>query len=205
MKQAGQPPARFRLSAMNAEKLSPGELLIAEFAYLGQTAFQTNEDRARATSFYLVTFGSFIAALVTTQFVLPPEQIPLLDWGFAGLFALLAFLGVSTIVKLARLRQAWFTSVRAMNQVKEYYAAHCDGLAKAFAFNNASLPRKFQWKSLGGLMMLEVALVGALTAALACFFALMALALSGAWFWLTPLTALLFLTLEIRLYLFLLK
>ncbi|NCP86976.1 MAG: hypothetical protein CO094_01965 [Anaerolineae bacterium CG_4_9_14_3_um_filter_57_17] len=189
---------------MTAEKLPSGEMLLAEFHYLGQTAFQANEDRARAASFYLVTFGSFIAALVTTQFVLPPEQVTLLDWGFAGLFALLAFLGVSTIVKLARLRQAWFTSVRAMNQVKEYYAAHCDGLHKAFAFTNASLPRGFQWKSLGGLMMLEVAFVGALTAALACFFVLMVLAAAN-WFWPVTLTALVFLLLEIRLYLFLLK
>lgn len=189
---------------MTAEKLPSGAMLIAEFEYLGQTAFQANEDRARAASFYLVTFGSFIAALATTQFVLPPEQIALLDWGFAGLFALLACLGLSTIVKLARLRQAWFSSARAMNQVKEYYAAHCDGLKDAFLFNNASLPQKFQWKSLGGLMMLEVAFVGALTAALACFFGLMALAATG-WLWPVLLSALVFFLLETRLYIFLLK
>jgi len=188
---------------MPAPSLSADEILIAEFEYLTQTAAQANEDRSRAASFYLVTFGSLTAALATTQFVIPTGQAAALDLGFAALFGVLALMGLSTIVKLARLRLAWFASVRAMNRLKEYYAAHLPALEAAFEFTNQTLPRRFTWYSLGGLMMLEVALVGAITLGAALFFLLLAAGLS--WPGLILAGAILFLMLEVALYLFLLR
>lgn len=188
---------------MPAPSLSADEILIAEFAYLTQTAAQTNEDRSRAASFYLVTFGSFVAALTTTQFVIPDGQAQALNAGFAALFGVLALMGLTTIIKLARLRLAWFASVRAMNRLKEYYVAEMPALRPVFEFNNQALPPRFTWYSLGGLMMLEVALVGSLTLGAAAAFLLLALNLA----WQVPalMGAGLFFWLQVGLYLFLLR
>ena len=45
------------------DTLSPDEMLIAEYNYIAQTAFQANEDRSRVTSFYFVSVGSLVAFL----------------------------------------------------------------------------------------------------------------------------------------------
>ncbi|RPH57340.1 MAG: hypothetical protein EHM81_11730, partial [Chloroflexi bacterium] len=101
-------------------KLDPDQILIAEYNYIAQTAFQSNEDRARVASFYLVSFSSFIAAILTYQFNIAPGQQGWVRWGFAGLFSALTLLGLLTLLQLARLRSAWFDSIQAMNRIKDY-------------------------------------------------------------------------------------
>jgi hypothetical protein len=56
-------------SANPIDVLNVDTILAAEYNYAAQTAFQANEDRARVTSFYLVTVGSFLAAILSTQFI----------------------------------------------------------------------------------------------------------------------------------------
>jgi len=43
--------------------LQSGEILIAEYAYIAKSAFQANEDRARVSTYYVVTFGTLYFAL----------------------------------------------------------------------------------------------------------------------------------------------
>uniref|UniRef100_UPI0035B4C41A hypothetical protein n=1 Tax=Promineifilum sp. TaxID=2664178 RepID=UPI0035B4C41A len=43
------------------------QIIAAEFGYVAQTAFQANEDRARAWQYFFVTFATLIAALLSTQ------------------------------------------------------------------------------------------------------------------------------------------
>ena len=52
--------------------LDSNEMLQQEFKYISQTAFQANEDRSRVTSFYFVSVGSLVAAIIGTQ--LEPQQ-----------------------------------------------------------------------------------------------------------------------------------
>src|SRR5512135_2559792 len=99
--------------------LKPDSILNAEFSYIVQTAFQANEDRARVTSFYLVSVGSFIAAILGTQLLADPK--PVVYWSFSALFLFLAVLAVMTILQLVRLRRAWYESILAMNQIKDFY------------------------------------------------------------------------------------
>lgn len=141
---------------------TPDEILTSEFNYIANTAFQSNEDRARATSFYLVTFGSFIAALVSAQLDLAPGQEAWLDWGFSGLFVALGLMGLVTVLELARLRASWFESVEAMNAIKEYYIARYPGLAEAITWRTQSdaMPRRLKLTSVGFLMALQVAFLG---------------------------------------------
>jgi hypothetical protein len=162
---------------------TPDEILTSEFEYIANTAFQANEDRARATSFYLVTFGSFIAALVSAQLDISPGQEAWLDWGFSGLFLALALMGLVTVLELARLRAAWFESVGAMNAIKEYYIARHPDLAEAIKWRSRSdaMPQRLKLTSVGFLMALQVAVLGGAALGAGVFF--LVKAISGvAWF-----------------------
>jgi len=162
---------------------APDEILTSEFNYIANTAFQSNEDRARATSFYLVTFGSFIAALVSAQLELAPGQASWLDWGFAGLFVALALMGLVTVLELARLRASWFESVQAMNAIKEYYIARHPDLAEAITWRikSAAMPRRLKLTSVGFLMALQVAFLGGAALGAGVFFLVKAIS-GAAWF-----------------------
>lgn len=94
------------------------DLIVAEFNYIAQTAFQANEDRARVSQLFFVTFGTVIAALYSSQ--LSPEEANLREvyYGFALLFVVIADYGLLTLMQLVRLRQAWRSSIDAMNEMK---------------------------------------------------------------------------------------
>jgi len=157
------------------ESLDPGEILIAEYNYITQTVFQANEDRARVASFYLVSFGGFIAALFSAQFNFSANLTQLVNWGFAGLFLALAIMGYLTLLQLARLRNAWFESVRAMNQIKEYYISKFPSLKSAFAWRGHTTPTKFKVNSVGFYMVVQVVLLGGISLGAAVYFVIQAI------------------------------
>ena len=97
--------------------IKPTEIILAEYNYISETAFQADEDRARVSQFFFVTFGTFIAALVSSQ--MENVDIQQLYTAFVIVFVFIFILGILTISQLARLRQAWRESVMAMNQIKE--------------------------------------------------------------------------------------
>lgn len=165
------------------EKLSSGDILAAEYHYIAQAIFQANEDRSRVASFYMITFGSFIAALITYRFDSGSAQQAWVLWAFAGLFLALATMGLLTIMQLARLRHAWFEGLDAMNQLKDYYIANLPGLEQAFAWRSGSVPEKFKVTSVGFMLVVQVSILGGASLGTAVFFA--ALAASGS-AWLLP-------------------
>ncbi len=147
-------------------------LLKAELEYITQTAFQANEDRARVSSFYLVAVGSLVAAVFSAQFVnrgLDPKAV---DWTFCVLFLVLTILGTLTTLQLARLRAAWYDSMRAMNQLKDYWLQHSKdkNLKQAFRWDANTLPRKYKANSVSYYQTLEVALLSGLTFGAAVYF-----------------------------------
>ena len=153
-----------------APELAPGEMLQSEFAYIAQTAFQANEDRARVTTFYLVNLGGLVAALVSSQLSnsLQPEVNLLL----ACLFLILSFSGLLTILQLVRLRDAWHESVRAMNRIKAYYASRFSqiNLSEAFGWNATTLPARYKASSISFLLAIQVALLSAISLAAAVYY-----------------------------------
>jgi hypothetical protein len=167
------------------EKTAPaaGQILIAEYNYIAQTIFQANEDRSRVASFYMITFGSFIAALVTYRTTITSEQLAWVQWGFAGLFFSLALIGLLTVLQLARLRLAWFEGVDAMNRIKEYYIAGSKGLEEAFAWRSEAAPARFKLSSVGFMLVVQVSVLAGAGLGTAVFFALQALSGSD-WPWL---------------------
>ena len=52
--------------AVDQGDISQG-IAVAEFEYIAQTAFQAHEDRARVSEFFLISFGTLLAAVLTTQ------------------------------------------------------------------------------------------------------------------------------------------
>ena len=143
-------------------------IIAAEYGYVAQTAFQANEDRARAWQYFFVTFATLIAALLSTQVEgIDRRQLYLT---FVVIFALLAALGLITILQLVRLRQAWLESVRAMNQIKARLVADDPALAAYFRWTNATIPPPFKLRSFGFLQALSVALLSGLAVGAAVAF-----------------------------------
>jgi len=157
---------------MNEESQLPADsILIAEFEYIVSTIAQNNEDRARVAQFYLVSFGSFIAGLVTTQLEPEKQYLTLINAGFGFLFLLLSFLGLLTVAELAQLRSAWFESVKAMNQIKQYYFDHTSdkSLQEAFLWKSIANVPKLKFKSIAFALVLQVAVVAGIAMGAAVF------------------------------------
>jgi hypothetical protein len=149
--------------------LEPEAILAAEFEYIAQTAFQAHEDRARVSTYYLVSVASLVGAILSTQ----ATDSRMVEAAFAGLFALISAFGVVTLLQLARLRQAWEGSIRAMNHLKEFYARHAPGLPleRAFLWNNQTLPPLDKPWSISFLLAVQVSLLGGVTCGAAIHFA----------------------------------
>jgi hypothetical protein len=165
------------------------ELLASEFDYIAQTAAQATEDRARVSSFYLIAVGSLIAAMFGTQ-LLELKSLPAtVNLMFGGLFLLLTLLGTSTIMQLARLRSAWYESMLAMNQLKDYMINENKPLAKAFRWQSSTLPPKYKKNSVSYFQALEVALISGLMCGAALFFLLQAFFMIEALHWILSILA----------------
>ena len=146
------------------------ELLAAEYNYIAQTASQANEDRARVSSFYLIAVGSLLAALFGTQLFDPNSFTPTISLMFGALFILLTILGISTIMQLARLRAAWYESMLAMNQIKDFMVSQNSELVKAFRWKTSTLPARYKPNSVSYYQAVEVSLIGGLMAGAGIFF-----------------------------------
>lgn len=178
--------------------LNMDTILAAEFNYAAQTAFQANEDRARVTSFYLVTVGSFLAAILSTQFITAPGE--LIYGGFSILFLVISLMGIITLLQLVRARAAWHESVRAMNQLKDFYIQHTPNypLLDAFRWRTGSIPPRFKISSISFLLALEICLLGSFMFGAAVEFLILAVKAQGLWW--SILAGLVFLVLQMSLY-----
>lgn len=148
-------------------ELTPDEILQGEYKYIANTAFQANEDRSRVTSFYFVSVGSFVAAIIGTQL---EAQSRAVSFAFFILFLVLSFMGALTIAQLARLRAAWHESVEAMNQIKEYYIKSHPEIETAFKWRGGTIPATNKPHSIANLIAVEVATLSALTTGAGAYF-----------------------------------
>ena len=147
---------------------------MAEYAYVAQTAFQANEDRARASQLFLVTFATLIAAIYSSQ--LDPARVSIVEVQrvFVGLFLLIALHGGLTLLQLAKLRLAWMSSITGLNRIKARASELRPELAGCFAWSDADRPPLLAWWSVGFLQALAVAaLTGIAAGAAAGFWSLL--------------------------------
>jgi hypothetical protein len=146
------------------------ELLAAEYSYIAQTANQANEDRARVSSFYLLAVGSLLAGLFGTQLIDAGSLTSEVKLMFCGLFVILTLLGASTVMQLARLRAAWYESMLAMNQIKDFAIDQSPELAHAFRWKTSTLPARFKMRSVSYYQAIQVSMISGLMFAAAVFF-----------------------------------
>ncbi len=142
------------------ETITADAILVAEYEYVAQTAFQAHEDRARVSTFYLVALGSFVAAIYSSDNGIGRGSDA--TWAFAFFFFVLVLAGALTLLQLIRLREAWFESVEAMNHIKEYYQKNVEkvDLKDAFLWNKGTMPSKYKRGSVSFFLALQVALLG---------------------------------------------
>jgi hypothetical protein len=156
------------------------DLLVAEFNYIANTAFQANEDRARVSQFFFVTFGTFVAALFSSQ--LSGVDINQVYKAFTLLFVLIGIFGGMTMVQLARLRLAWIESAYAMNQMKAAVIRDNPNLEMYFRWKDDTIPPAYKPKSVGFILAVMVALLSGLaTGSAVAFFWLSVSPDSVAW------------------------
>ncbi|MCF6278101.1 MAG: hypothetical protein L3J16_05040 [Anaerolineales bacterium] len=157
---------------MNDDSAIVGEdVLAAEYEYIAQTAFQAQEDRARVTTFFLVSVGSLFGVF----FGSPGTPSATMYGAFAGLFLFVSWFGIITLQQLIRLRYAWFESVYAMNQIKDFLISHNKDLKKAFRWTNKTLPQVYKRNSVAYYLALQVAMLGAVTFSAMIFYACLAI------------------------------
>jgi hypothetical protein len=152
--------------------LTSEDLLKTEFEYIARNAFQADEDRARVSSFYLVAVGSLIAALLSTQFFNKNLDPNLVALAFSGLFFILTLLGTLTTLQLSRLRAAWYDSMLAMNQLKDYWLNEVKdkNIKRAFKWDTLTLPGKFKLNSVSFYQTIEVSLLSGITFGASVYF-----------------------------------
>jgi MFS family permease len=161
--------------------LDPDNLFEAEYNYISNTVFQANEDRSRIASFYFVSVGSIVAAILGTQFA--TDNLKSVSPAFSILFIFLTILGMLTIAQLARLRAAWHESVQAMNQLKDFYIKRHPGIESAFKWRGSTIPPTDKPFSIANLIAFEVTLLGALTTGVAVYFLLFTFGDIKLWGW----------------------
>lgn len=167
-----------------SQPVNTDEFLTEEYEYIAQTAAQANEDRARVSSFYLIAVGSLIAAIFGTQFFDADFFTQGVKFIFSGIFLLLTLMGTSTIVQLARLRAAWYESMLAMNQLKEFMVSQNKDISKAFRWTSRTLPPKYKKASISFYQAREAAILSGVTFTASVYFAQYALGLNSWGNWL---------------------
>ena len=127
----------------------PHEILIAEFNYARETAAQAMEDRHKMVNFFLIIVGILASAIgILLKGDLQTESLDSLTSQRIAISVLLFFvfiIGVLYMLKLIRLRSAWFDSALCMNHIKDYYNDNMpkwELKAKAFRWTRETLIRQ---------------------------------------------------------------
>ncbi len=148
--------------------LEPKDILRLEFEYANKTAEQAQDDRTAMMNLYLLLVGgvgSIVAAVFQSGSAL---NIP--RHAFALLFALLAITGFFVLLKLVRLRQAWYDSVRAMNQIKNFYLRRFPELDDAILWKMETIPARGKLWTITFNLCLLVAILDSVALAVAVNF-----------------------------------
>lgn len=143
--------------------LNPNDILMREFDYASQTAFQANEDRVKVFSYYLGSATTLIAATIFPDF-----EKPLHLYIFMFLFLGFYILGVFSFLKIIKLRLAWTNSVIAMNEIKEFYIGKLSGISleAAFKWRMNSIPNVGKKWTIAFLMYIVTAFLASLSLSL---------------------------------------
>ncbi len=150
-------------------ELDPEEILELEFEYARETAAQAQSDRTTIVNLYLLLVGGVSSAAVALpQLASRGFDVP--RCAYSLLFALLGLIGFFTVMKLIRLRQAWYDSALAMSQIKDFYLDKFPDLKPAFRWTTETIPAPGKPWTITFNLALLVALVDSVALAVAVDF-----------------------------------
>lgn len=151
-------------------ELEPDEILELEFEYAQETAAQAQNDRTTVVNLYLLLVGGVGSIGVALPQLGPASSLNVPRLGYALLFAMLGIIGFFTVMKLVRLRQAWYDSVRTMSQIKDFYLEHFPALKPAFHWTTESIPPPGKPWTITFILALLIALIDCAAIAIAAHF-----------------------------------
>ena len=137
------------------------EILKMEFEYASKTSIQANEDRLTILNYFITLFTGASALVVALNEVVDENIAKYLPVGFI----LISVIAAVFIVKIIRLRQAWYSSVEVMNQIKEYFIEMNPNLGNYLKWRIYTIPKAEKFKTLSFLSSLLISILG--TASLA--------------------------------------
>ncbi len=117
-------------------RLPASDILGWEFEYARTTASEAMQDRHTMINFYLLAVGVVVSGVIGSRgagAALPEQTGTVLLW-------LICAIGWLYFLKIVRLRQAWYDSALAMNQIKDFYIRHAE------VFEGQVLRQAFRWK-----------------------------------------------------------
>lgn len=146
-------------SFSSGSELHAEEILKLEFDYARQTANQAQTDRTVIVNLYLLLVGGIGSLLLAVASLAPENRLNFPPQALALLFVVLGVLGVLTLFKLIRLRQAWYDSVRTMNAIKDYYLQRFPELEAAMRWRTHTIPPLGKAWTITFILALMVALL----------------------------------------------
>ena len=123
-----------------SQTLQATDILQWEFEYARTTASEAMRDRHTMINYYLLAVGIVASGVIA---ILKNDSDP--SAGTALLWGL-CIVGWFYFLKIIRLRQAWYDSAQAMNQIKEVYVDKSQGedkdiIGAALRWRQATLPQ----------------------------------------------------------------
>lgn len=120
--------------------LQAADILEWEWEYARTTASEAMQDRHTMINYYLVA-----AAFISSAVVAALGQDVALPYGVGTILLwLLTCIGWFYFLKIIKLRQSWYDSARAMNQIKDFFLHYSDidaeTLRRAFRWQPETLP-----------------------------------------------------------------
>jgi hypothetical protein len=149
--------------------LEPQEILKLEFAYAEKTAMQAQDDRTTVVNLYLLLVGGVSSAAVALP-QLSDRGLLVPPYAYSLLFALLGLIGFFTLMKLVRLRQAWYDSALTMAQIRDFYLTRFPELAPAIRWKTETIPPPGKPWTITFILSILVALIDSFAIAVAVYF-----------------------------------
>ncbi len=144
---------------MTTMNLEAKEILKLEFEYARETATQAQDDRTTIVNLYLLLIGGVSSVALALPQLSKERGFDVPGGAYALLFGLLALLGFFTVMKLVRLRQAWYESVHAMNVIKKFYLERIPELEDALLWKTETIPAPGKPWTITFNLMLLIAIV----------------------------------------------
>jgi len=139
-------PKRLKNPRLQENAFQVADLLLKEFEYIQSTATQAMNDRHTMVNFFLFITAGVVSIIGSSVLKLSGEEFtPFKESFLIAIAFFLNIIGWLYFMHLIRLRQAWWSSAEAMNQIKEFYITNGrvpDDIARtAFLWDSRTVPR----------------------------------------------------------------